>query len=877
MEDNPAFAQKHWHTLSATEAAEILESEPGFGLAAAEASRRLSLSGPNRLRAEEKEPFWKAFLKELREPLILLLVFTGILYAILGEVSDGLTIFFVILALNTIEVVNERRARKAISALRQLAEPVAQVIRAGAALEISPQELVPGDLLMLKAGRRVPADARLAESFGLAVDESSLTGESNPVEKIAAQKATAETPLAERLNMVYAGTLVTRGRGTAVVVAIGMATELGRFAGLARRVREPRTPLQSALEEVSRSLLWFALGFSLLIPLLGIFVAGLPLETMLLTGLSLAFATIPEELPIIITLVLALGAYRLSRQKAIVKHLRAVETLGAITVIATDKTGTLTENRMEVTEVSPAANRAQILLTGLLCSDPLVDGNQTAGDPLEAALARAARKIGLEQQSLEYSCPRVAEYSFDNTRKRMSVVTREERPRSASVYHVWVKGAPEELLPISTQYLAETGPAVLDDAARQAVATQAAEMAKRGLRVLAFAAKSVSSLPPSQEETESRLTFLGLAGLIDPPRPEVGEAIHLMGRAGIRTLMITGDHPLTALAIAQELNLAGVGRVMTGPELDRLSEADLPGILKEVSIFARTTPEHKQRLVRALQAQGERVAVTGDGINDAPALAAADIGLAMGASGSDVAREAADIVLADDNYATITHAIREGRVLFANLKKGVRYYLAIKVALVGVMLVPVLLRIPVPFTPVQILLMELFMDLAAAAVFVAEPAEGDLMRQPPRNPNRPFLDRAMRGSILMGALGLFAAVTTAYLVAWKGGAGQAGAQTVAFVTWMAGHVLLAFNMRTERQTLSRASFFANRLMLAWGAGALAFILLVTATAPLQSLFKTTALTTGAWALACGTAFSGTFWLEIYKRISARRGPERGRT
>ena len=865
--NNPAEtfpSKENWHTLTASQTLEQLQTDPRQGLSAVEASRRLKQAGTNRLGAEEKEPFWKEFLEELREPLILLLVFTGILYILLGELGDGLTIFAVILLLNTIEVLNEQRAKKAISALQELAEPTALVIRAGHPQETPVEAIVPGDVLLLQAGRRVPADARLLESYGLTVDESALTGKSLSANKEAAWTAANTAPLAERLNMLYSGTLVTRGRGKAVVVGTGMATEIGRIAGLARSVREPRTPLQQAMEEVSKSLVWVALGFSLIIPSLGVLIAHQPFQTMLLTGLSLAFATIPEEMPIIITMVLALGAYRLSRENAIVKHLKAVETLGAVTVIATDKTGTLTQNRMTVSELYPPANQAQILTCAYLCNETLIEGEQITGDPLELALVQAAQQAGIGEPALEAANPRVTEFSFDNARKRMSVIT-----RNAQGYQVWVKGAPESVLAVATWQQTSAGPVNLDETAQKAVLAQTAQMAERGLRTLAFAQKQVSTLPGDQDQAESDLIFLGLAGLLDPPRPEVPAAIDLMQQAGIRSLMITGDHPLTARAIAQAVGLGGSGQVVTGSELDQLNEQALTQVVNEVSIFARTTPENKLRIVQALEAQGQRVAVTGDGINDAPALAAADIGVAMGETGSDVAREAGDIVLADDNYTTIANAVREGRHLFANLKKGVRYYLTIKVALVSVMLLPVLLQIPVPFAPIQIILMELFMDLAAAAAFVSEPAEGDLLKFPPRDPRARFLDRAMITSILVNALGLFAAVSAAYLITWYRGADLVTAQTTAFAAWMIGHVLLAFNMRSERQPIFQIGLFSNRLMLGWALVSVAFISLVTTIPFLETYLKTTRLDRQQWLLILGAVLLGTFWIEAKKLVTFR--------
>ena len=653
--------------------------------------------------------------------------------------------------------------------------------------------------------------------------------------------------------------MVVRGHGRGLVIGTGMDTEIGRVLDLARSVKPPRTPLQQAMDEVSRSLVWLALAFSIVIPLLGVLVAKQPLQSMLLTGLSLAFATIPEEMPIILTMVMSLGAFRLSKQSAIIKNLKAVETLGAITVIATDKTGTLTENQMTVQGVSPKYNQEGIYTAACLCNDIISDGIKLAGDPLETALVRAAEGFGLELDPINQAYPRLTEYSFDNNRKRMSVVCRDDKG-----YRVWEKGAPESILESAIAHHTEGGLQTLDERTRQAYLQEAAAMAEAGLRVVAFAYKSTMQVPKDAEEAENKMIFLGLTGLLDPARPEAKTALLATRQAGIRSILVTGDHPLTARAIARQVALADNEHVLTGRELDALSDAELALALKQTSIFARTTPEHKMRIVQCLQAQGERVAVTGDGINDAPALALADIGIAMGENGSDAAREAADMVLADDNFSTITNAIQEGRALFANLRKGVRYYLAIKVALVSVMLLPVMLRIPLPFSPIQIIIMELFMDLAAAAAFVAEPAEDGLMNHPPRDPKARFMDKSMISGIFSGALGLFAAVSAAYLITWGQGAELITAQTVAFCTWMLGHVFLAFNMRSERQPVTQVGLFSNRLMLGWGLAAAVFIVLSTYLPALQVGMKTTILDGEHWLLVVGAAFLGTVWMEVWK-------------
>jgi len=854
-----------WHALPAEAISARFGVDPASGLNDETAHNRFLVFGPNRLSAQKQETVWEIFLEEMREPMIVLLLITGVLYGIWGELQDTLTIFGVILALVSAEVINERRAKRAIGALIKLSEPTCPTIRGGRYREVSADQIVPGDVIVIQAGRRIPADARLTEAYGLAVDESPLTGESVAAEKLSDLILPETTLLSERRNLVFAGTTAVRGRGTAVVVAIGMDTEVGRVARLAREAETPRTPLQKAMDELSQSLAWLAIGFSVLVPLLGLAFARQPLRQMILTGLALGFSVIPEELPIITTMVLALGGYRLSKRHAIVKRLQAVETLGAVTVIATDKTGTLTENRMEVSRIESEELRRKILEIGVLCNDAFGAGQ---GDPLETALLRSAHESGVDEVALRRICRLRDDFSFDNARKRMSVIYE----RGGELWAA-VKGAPEAVIPLcGSQSGADA--VQFSEADRQAALDSAAQMANDGLRVLAFAEKRMQNSALSQKDAESGLTFVGLAAFSDPPRPDVPQAIAACLTAGIRPVMITGDHPLTAKALATQIGLDGQRHLLTGSELDAMTDEALQRSAGEVSIYARTTPEEKLRIVRSLQVCGEIVAATGDGINDAPALAAADVGIAMGQTGTDVAREAADMVLADDNFATIVHAVEEGRISFDNLQKGVRYYLACKVALISIALLPVLLGEPVPFAPIQIILMELFMDLAASAAFVAEPAEADLMRRPPRDPKAKFLDRSVAQSVLASAAGLFAAVCGVYLATFHSGAGLIAAQTMAFATWLLGHVFLAFNLRSEREPLFRAGFFNNRVMVAWAMATVFLLLVVTFIPAGQRLIKLTSLHPAQWAFVVGAAFAGTFWIEACKLIRSWRSRRR---
>ncbi len=854
-----------WHTLTPYEVASHLHVNTVSGLTQAEAEARLAEHGPNLLRKEKEEPFWEELIEEASEPMIILLFVTGIFYGIFGGLEDALVIAAVIVTLLGVEVVNEYRAGKAIASLQRLAEPVAVVCRdSGRVREVTTDHVVPGDIMIIQVGRRIPADARLIEAHGLAADESLLTGESGPVEKSSDVVLPSSTPLAERANIVFAGTTALRGRGVGLVVATGAQTELGRIGKLASEVKPPPTLLQRTMNELTRWMVLLAVGFSAVVPLLGWLLVHEPPQQMLLTGLSLAFATIPEELPIIITMVLALGDYRLSRQRVIIRRLQAVETIGAVTVIASDKTGTLTSDRMKLDRIFPDYSAKLVLEIGVLCSDaPMVKGENPTGDPLDVSLLEAAAKDGMDIASVRSASPLGFEYTFDNERRMMSTV----HERTSGMW-VGAKGAPEEILSrCGFELGAHHIKRELTEAGKEAIRSAQHQMAADGLRVVAFAEKMIAhGGSVSREAAEQDLVFVGLAGFVDPARPGVREAIAASRAAGVRTVMVTGDHSLTAAAVARQIELDEKGKpdVLTGPEMDVLSDEELENAVGRTSVFARMTPDNKLRLVRAFRADGEVVAVTGDGINDAPALAASDIGIAMGMRGTDVARETADIVLSDDDYGTIVKSVAEGRTLFSNLTKGIRYYLACKVALVSVTLLPVLLLVPIPFAPIQIILMELFMDLAAGAAFVAEPAEPDSMKKKPRDPQAKFLDRAMAVSIFTGAAGLFLAVAVAYIVTWNSGHDLVKAQTVAFVTWLLGHVLLALNMRSESEPLLRLRLPSNKLMIAWMLVAFAFVLALMSVPGVQVALKATSLSLSDWLILILLAIAGSFWMEARK-------------
>jgi Ca2+-transporting ATPase len=860
----------HWHSRESQELIQSSGVNPETGLTDQEAAQRLAHYGMNRL-VEETEIRFLAILKEeITEPMILLLIAVGVLYSVLGSLTDSLTIIAIITVLVLVEVWNEYRAKRSIAALKKLAPPTTLVLRNGKPREVQTAFLVPGDVILLKTGQRVPADARLLSSFGLEVDEASLTGESFPVAKDASAVLSSETRIMEQVNMVFAGTVVNRGQAKALITATGVNTEVGRVAGLAKAGKEPKTPLQLSMKQLSKSLVWIALFFSILVPVLG-FIRGLPLEQMILTGLALAFAVIPEELPIIITMVLGVGAYSLSRKNALVKRLRAAETLGSVTVIATDKTGTVTENKMRVehlyfdgkTVETPSfkENEREALKTALLASDAIRDltGDTVLANPMAQAILEQLRQGEIDVQKLMEDWVLKDELSFDNKRKLASYVY-----QHGTSLIVLSSGAPESVLAKSTKTLLKGKEVTITDAKRQEMTGNMVKMAQAGERLLAFSYRRLpAALKLKKTDLEQNLVFVGIVGFIDPPRKEVKGAIRTCQEAGIKVVMITGDHPETARAIAAQVGINSI-RVLTGNEISKMNDEELKRAVKETFVFARVTPEDKLRLVRLFRESGEVVAVTGDGINDAPALKEAHIGVAMGIRGTDVAKETADMVLTDDNFATIETAVKEGRKLFGNLRKGVRYYLACKVALVASFLLPIALGVPLPFAPIQIIVLELFMDLAASATFIAEPEESGTMTKPPVDPKEKFMNRSLLSGISMGALSLFAAVTINFLLVWFQTQNLTQAQTVAFATWMVGHILLALNFRSEKEPLVKLGFLSNKVMVLWAVLAAATLIVGTSLPFVHDSLKITNLNPQDWALVIGVSFTATFWIELKK-------------
>jgi Ca2+-transporting ATPase len=755
------------------------------GLSSEEARKRLAEFGPNQIAEPQKLSFFGIARHEVTEPMILLLLVVGFFYSLWGELIDSFTIFAVILLLVFAEVHNEYRAKRAIALLERIASPRARVMRDGRMVEIETADVVPGDTLILSVGTSISADADITGAIGLQVDESTLTGESFPLDK-------------ETGSEVYAGTVVLSGEGEAEVLATGRRTRLGKIAARMGKVKRPRTPLQIAMKSLVGKLVYVAVFFSVVIPVVGI-LQGRNVRTMILTGLSLAFATIPEELPIIITMVLGLGAYTLSKKNFLVKRLHAAETLGNATVIITDKTGTITEGKLRISSLFPENSPGEVIRTALGATSEYIL------TPIERKIREKAVETGIDTEFPGA----LRQRNLGHNGKKTKAVIRKGREG----YELFVTGAPEEVF---------EGCHEIPDNAIHMLSAETG----RGRRVIAVAHRRIEEGMENSDfrELERDMDFTGLISFEDAPRREVKETISAATRAGIRTIMVTGDHLATADFIAREVGIPA-SKAYTGRDIDGIGDNELKKKVKEASVFARTSPSHKYRLVKALQEDGEVVAVTGDGINDVLALKGADIGIAMGIRGTDVAKEAAQVVLADDNYITITQGIFEGRKFFDNLQKGIKYYLSVKTALILIFLLPILFGVPMPFSPIQIVILELFMDLAASAGFVAEPGEKDISSRPPRERTAEVLSPPVIKGIFLNGAALFIAVISSYSYALYLGLGLKQTQTFAFSAWIFGHIILAFISRSDREFLFSLGVFTNRIIDLWAVAAVSFLLL----------------------------------------------------
>jgi len=876
-----------WHTQTRQQALAALSSNQ-TGLSHEEASKRLIEYGANRITAVDQVSGWRIFFEQFRNVLIIILLVATGLSALLGHTIESLAITVIVLFAIILGFVQEYRAENAMRVLRRMAVPVAKVLRAGAEIEIPADEVVPGDIISLRTGDRIPADGRLLEVYNLQVDEASLTGESVPVEKQTTALSNLKSVVADRDNMVYSGTDVTYGRGQALVAATGIKTEFGKISEMLQHVESERTPLQQNLDRVGRILGVTAGAIVLLIVALGL-LRGEPLLEMFVFGIALAVAVVPEALPAVVTISLAIGMQRMIKRNALVNRLPTVETLGSTSVICSDKTGTLTRDEMmvrsvwhdgktvsvsgagyepvgeflvqgEPVELSPGM--MQLLRCGVLASDTYLVHNdewRIKGDPTEGALIVAAAKAGIAKTELDKECPRIGEIPFTSESKRMVTMHQD-----GETTLLCAKGAPEVVLDMCSRILTEQGEIQLTPDQRQAVLGAASKMARGALRVIGLGIKTGADLESVSEDSKE-MVFLGLAGMIDPPRPEAAQAIETCRRAGITPIMITGDHPDTAAAIAIELGITRSRDVVTGVDLDGLSDAALADSVAGIDVYARVSPEHKLRVVNAWKSNGHIVAMTGDGVNDAPALKRADIGIAMGITGTDVSKEAADMTLMDDNFSSIVSAVEEGRAIFSNIKKYLVYLLSSNIGEIGLLTFAALAGLPLPLTAVQILYVNLATDGLPALALAVDPQEDDLMKLPPRNSRRGLFAAPVTALMLTG--GFWSTIANFGLFNWAlySGRDLKQAMTMTFVSLVLIQFLKAYCFRSDHHSVIRSPFANKWLNLAvlWEVVLLGVIIYLPV---LQVPFSTYALNSADWFAIAVTSFTIVPVLESVKYL-----------
>jgi len=873
-----------WHQFPAEAVLRELRTDAATGLTESEASRRLAEYGPNELARAASRSIWAIFWNQLTSLMVIILMVAAVISTLLGDYSDAIAIAAIVLLNAVLGFSQEYRAETAIAALQRLAIPVARVWREGQLREIASTGLVPGDIVSLEAGNVIPADCRILESAALEAQEAALTGESQPVHKTVPPLDAADLPLGDRRNMAYMGTFVVAGRGRGVVVATAAQTELGHIAQLIQGVRRDPTPLQRRLHQMGKRLATVALFLVIVIFVLGL-LRGDDLKILLLTAVSIGVAAVPEGLPAIVTIALTLGTQRMLRRKALIRKLPAVETLGSVTVICSDKTGTLTENRMTATVLQTAVLRLDLpaletveqrihqkqfddtgvellLVAGALCNDahlqpvenPAV-AQAAIGDPTELALLQAAADFGLVQQHLQNALPRIAEVPFSSERRRMttvhalapdaagipSVVSAALRHNGAAAL-AFCKGSVESLLDLCTTIWAGGKQETFDNQWRAKLLRAHDALAADGMRILGVAYRALNSgwTPDRLDHVECDLTFVGMFGLIDPARPEAASAVATCQTAGIRVVMITGDHALTAQSIARQLAIGSpASAALLGTQIDSLSPDELVQRAETADVYARVSPAHKLKIIEALERCGHIVAMTGDGVNDAPALKKAAIGIAMGRGGTDVAKEAADMVLLDDNFATIVAAVEEGRVIYDNIRKFIKYILATNSGEIWIMLAAPFLGMPLPLLPLQILWMNLVTDGLPALALGVEPAEDDAMRRPPHAPNESIFARGLGRHVLW--VGLLMAAVSLSMGFWYWSAGREQWQTMLFTTLTLSQMAHILAIRTERISLFRAGLFSNTALL--GAVLLTFFLqMAIVELPFfQNIFKTVGL------------------------------------
>ncbi|MGC1136870.1 calcium-translocating P-type ATPase, SERCA-type [Bacillus sp. B38] len=879
-----------FHEMGQTDLLKATNTSIKQGLTEKEVKKRLEKHGPNELQEGKRTPAIAVFFAQFKDFMVLVLLAATLISGFLGEYVDAVAIMAIVFVNGVLGFFQERRAEKSLHALKELSTPYVSALRDGSWKKIQSKELVPGDIMKFSSGDRIGADVRIVEAKSLEIEESALTGESIPVVKQADKLRKPDVSLGDISNMAFMGTIVTRGSGVGVVVGTGMNTAMGKIADMLESAGSLSTPLQRRLEELGKILIIVALLLTVLVVAVGV-LQGHELYSMFLAGVSLAVAAIPEGLPAIVTVALSIGVQRMIKQKSIVRKLPAVETLGCASVICSDKTGTLTQNKMTVTHMWSGGKTfkvsgigyepegvftrdereiklkdekilEQMLVFGALCNTSeiaLKDGHYVLdGDPTEGALLTAARKGGYSNDWLSGQYRVVAEFPFDSVRKMMTVIVEDKEKKQ----FVITKGAPDVLIDRSSHLMYDARSAPFSGEKKAETEAVLKELASQALRTIAIAYKLLKpGEKPTMEQAEKNLTMLGLSGMIDPPRPEVRQAIKECREAGIKTVMITGDHVETAKAIAKDLRLLPKkGRVMDGKTLNELTEKELIETVDDVYVFARVSPEHKLKIVKAFQENGHVVAMTGDGVNDAPAIKQADIGVAMGVTGTDVAKEASSLILVDDNFATIKSAIKEGRNIYENIRKFVRYLLASNVGEILVMLFAMLLALPLPLVPIQILWVNLVTDGLPAMALGMDQPEGDLMRRKPRHPKEGVFARKLGWKVVSRGFLIGAATILAFIIVYhRNPENLPYAQTVAFATLVLAQLIHVFDCRSETSVFSRNPF-ENIYLLGAIISSIFLMVIVIYYPPLQPIFKTVPITPGDWMLIIGMSGIPTFLL-----------------
>ena len=869
-----------WYKKTKEEIKEKLNTNEETGLSPLEAKNRLEKYGPNELKEEGKRSLLSKILAQFKDFLVIILIFASIISFIVGEKVDAIVILAIVIVNALLGLYQEGRAEKALDALKKMTSPNAKVIRNGTATMVPANSLVPGDIVLLDAGDIVPADLRLIESSNLKIDESSLTGESLPVEKNGQITWDKEISLGDRKNMAYMSTIVNYGRGKGIVVETGHSTEIGKIATMIQSYEEESTPLQRKLDQLGKYL-----GIACIIVCALVFVVGIlqgrDLLGMFMIAISLAVAAIPEGLPAIVTIVLALGMNNMVKRNAIIKKLLAVETLGCTTSICTDKTGTLTQNEMTVVKaytdnkvfditgtgyepkgefklednpikIKESINLNRLLYISVLCNDAILDktsqGYRIVGDPTEGALITLAGKGNISRKDANEKFPRIQEIPFDSDRKMMTTFHENFFPGK---FVSFTKGAPDIILSKCKYILIDGEVHDLDEKMRKNILNQNSNFSKSALRVLAFAYREYDEMPSEIQKNiiEDNLIFVGLVGMIDPPREEAKEAIKLCKKAGIDTYMITGDYKETAFAIAKELGIAeNEDEAIMGSELNDLSDEELKELVKKKKVYARVSPEHKVKIINGLKANGEIVAMTGDGVNDALALKRADIGVAMGITGTDVAKNTAEVILTDDNFASIVAAVEEGRIIYDNIKKFVFFLLSCNIGEILIILLSILFNMPVPLLAIQLLWLNLITDSFPALALGVEKGDSKIMEVPPRNPDEPILDKDMIRGITLQSI----AITVATLFSYRWGLKNYGmdnlniARTIAFATLISAELLRAFSSRSRRESIFKIGVFSNKTLNYAILFSFALLFAVIYISPLQRIFHTFPLSLNDW-------------------------------